>query len=162
MTAWRMRRSWRGACFGIAFVRMGLLRAFSRREWCMRRIWVAVLGVAPWLAGGCGDALPRLRGLSGEGGTGAPVSTGSAGSDPGTAGTGRDGAAGTGGDGAAGTGGGGAAGTGGGGAGGTGGGGTGGSSGTGGTMTSARGCSDLFDSSTLAAFRLARARDRGA
>ena len=103
----------------------------------MRRIWVAVLGVAPWLAAGCGDDLPRMRGLSGAGGAGAPASTGSAGSDPGAGGTGGGGAGGTGGGSAGGTGGGSAA-------------GTAGSSGTGGTMISARGCSDPFDPSKLA------------
>jgi Putative metal-binding motif/CotH kinase protein len=90
----------------------------------MRKILVAVLGVAPWLAVGCGDDLPTMRNLSGGAGAGGADSKGIAGSDSGAGGAGGT-VAGSGGTGA------------------------GGSGGTG-TITSARGCSDLFDPAILA------------
>jgi hypothetical protein len=109
----------------------------------MRRIWVAVLGVTPWLTVGCQrDPVATSSNLSGTGavgsGTGAvggAASTGAAGADQGTAGAGAGDAGGPGGG--AGTGVGGGAGT-----------GTG--TGTGGMMISARGCSDVFDPSFVA------------
>jgi CotH kinase protein/Putative metal-binding motif len=93
----------------------------------MRRIWVAVVGVIPWLVLGCGDDLQgrAITSSSGAGGAAGAVSAGAAGGGGGGAGDTP---------------------TAGGGAGGapTAGGGAG-----GGVMPTARGCSDLFDPAVL-------------
>src|SRR3954465_9254245 len=95
----------------------------------MRRIWVAVVGIAPWLVAGCGSGRTNeSSNLSGTGSIGGESSTGTGGSIP----DGDPGAAGAGGT-APGT----RTGTGSGG------------SGSGGMMPQARGCSDLFDQARL-------------
>jgi hypothetical protein len=94
----------------------------------MRRIWVAVVAMAPLLAVGCGRGQEDTSGkLSGTGSTGGASSTGAAGDGGGAGGGAGDGAGGAAGDGAGGA------------SGGT----------TGGLTTLPNGCSDLFDPARL-------------
>jgi len=87
----------------------------------MRRFWVAVVGMAPWLVVGCGRGQEATSSnLSGTGAIGGASSTGTGGGGSGGAAVAAGGGSGTGGTG-----------------------------GAGGGSTSPRGCSDLFDPARL-------------